>query len=192
MKNININQSNKNEIAVTDQANSTFELTNSQNGKRLSRKQGGFTLMDFIFWLAVASLALLVLISLYNTASGSLKTSSVTTDVTQIKAAVSDWKGARTNVTGVSINELCKTGNGNQGASWCGANKDGKNANPYGGDYSVTVSTNVSEVDISITNVDTDNVNRQATKLAPMSADRCASMPCATVAATGQTIKVTM
>ena len=183
MKNMNINNTRKNEITTSVEV---------PDVKHPTRKESGFTLMDFIFWLVVASLALLSLIGLYNTASGSFKTSTVTTDVTQMKAAVSDWKGARTNVTGVTINELCKTGNGNLGASWCGANKDGKNANPYGGDYSVIVSTNVSEVDISITNVDTDNVNRQATRLAPMSVDRCASMPCATVAVTGRAIKVTM
>ncbi|GIU42905.1 hypothetical protein TUM4438_10570 [Shewanella sairae] len=195
MKNINLvklNQETEMNKASTTQTEILNEATPTSEKHLMRKGQGGFTLYDFIFWLGIASLALLALISLYNTATGMYKTNAVTTDVTQIKAAVSDWKGARTNVSGVSINELCKDGNGNNGASWCGENKDGRNANPYGGDYSVTVAANVSNIDVTITQVDTDNVNRQATKLAPMSVERCASMPCSSVTAAGETIKVTM
>lgn len=155
-------------------------------------RQNGFTLQDFIFWMIVAAIAFLGILSLYNVANGMLKASSTSSDVVQMKAAVVDWQGAKTDLTGVSISELCKDGNGNKGATWCGQNKDGKKANAYGGDYSIAVGTNPSQVDISITSVDGNNLNRQATKLAPISVDRCASMPCTSVSASGTTIKVTM
>ncbi|GCF90562.1 hypothetical protein [Shewanella sp. M-Br] len=155
-------------------------------------RQNGFTLQDFIFWMIVASIAFLAILSLYNVANGMIKVSTTSSDVVQMKAAVVDWQGAKTDVAGVSISELCKDGNGNKGATWCGQNKDGKKANPYGGDYSIAVATNASRVDISMTNVDANNLNRQATKLAPVSADRCPSMPCTSVTASGTTIKVTM
>ncbi|WP_419208219.1 hypothetical protein ACN08N_25675 (plasmid) [Photobacterium leiognathi subsp. mandapamensis] len=157
------------------------------------RQQGGFTMTDFIFWMIVAALAFVVVLGAYNTSMGMYRSHATTTDVTQIKAAVEDWKGGRTDATGVSITELCRTGNGNNGATWCGAAKNGVKANRYGGDYIVTVASNTSLVDITITNVNVETINSQANKLAPMSANRCASVSgCASVSATGNAIKVTM
>ncbi|WP_318419561.1 hypothetical protein [Photobacterium leiognathi] len=157
------------------------------------RQQGGFTTTDFIFWMIVAALAFVVVLGSYNTLMGMYRSNTTASDVTQIKAAVEDWKGGRTDVTGVSITELCQTGNGNNGATWCGAAKNGVKANRYGGNYTVAAASNTSLVDITITNVNAETINSQANKLAPMSADRCASVSgCATVSATGNAIKVTM
>lgn len=157
-----------------------------------SRKHGGFTLMDFIFWMVVASFSLALLIGLYNKGTSMMASSSTASDVTSIKAAASEWKGARTNLTGINITELCKAGNGNIGATWCGSDKNGVAANPYGGNYSVTVGSNVSQITVTITNVDKNNLNVLATKLAPISAERCASMPCSSVIASGTGITVTL
>lgn len=157
------------------------------------KKQGGFTLQDFIFWAIIASLMFLVLIGIYTKGMAMYRGMVTTSDVTQIKAAVEDWRGGRTDVSGVDMSKLCADGNGNKNASWCGSAQDGAKANAYGGDYTVTVSSNVSQVDIAITGIDSEYINTQGNRLAPMSADRCASIDsCSTVTATGTTVTVTM
>ena len=158
-----------------------------------SRRQQGFTTTDFIFWMIVVALAFVVILGLYNTAMDKYRTYTTEIDVTQIKAAVEDWRGARTDVTGVSITELCKTGNGNKGATWCGDAKNGVKANRYGGNYTVAVSSNTAQIDVTATNVDPENINAQANKLAPMSAAHCASIKdCSTITTTRNIIKLTM
>lgn len=162
-------------------------------GKQMRNKQAGFSTLDFVFWMIFAALAFVALISVYTTASAASKKGTTSSDIVQIKSAVEDWRGQRTNLTGVSIDKLCADGYGNKNAPWCGASQDGKLANSYGGDYSVTVSTNVSRVDITISGIDTEYVMSLANDLAPMSADRCAAIDgCATTTVASGTIKVTM
>lgn len=182
----------KNQMVAVDAKEQV--IVNEQPMKTLPRRQqGGFTTSDFIFWMIVAALAFTVVLGSYNTLMGMYRSNTTVTDVTQIKAATEDWKGGRTDVTGVSITELCKVGNGNQGATWCGAAKNGVKANRHGGNYAVTAASNTSQIDVTITNVDAGSINSQANKLAPVSAGRCASIQgCTTVTATGNTIKVTM
>jgi cell division protein FtsL len=182
----------KNQMVAVDAKEQV--IVNEQPMKTLPRRQqGGFTTSDFIFWMIVAALAFTVVLGSYNTLMGMYRSNTTVTDVTQIKAAVEDWKGGRTDVTGVTITELCKVGNGNQGATWCGAAKNGVKANRHGGNYAVTAASNTSQIDVTITNVDAGSINSQANKLAPVSAGRCASIQgCTTVTATGNTIKVTM
>ena len=181
-------------VAVDAKEQNTDVAVNEQAMKTLPRRQqGGFTTSDFIFWMIVAALAFIVVLGSYNMLMGMYRSNTTVTDVTQIKAATDDWKGGRTDVTGVTIDELCKTGNGNKGATWCGASKNGVKANRYGGNYAVTASSNTSQIDVTVTNVDAESINSQANKLAPMSAGRCASISdCSTVTAAGTTIKVTM
>lgn len=157
------------------------------------RNQKGYTVQDFIFYAVIAALAFLVAIGAYNRGMAMYRTASTATDVVEIKSAVDDLRGSRTDLTGMNIAQLCGAGNGNQGASFCGTNNDGKGANRYGGDYTLKVSSNVSQVDIGITSVDSDYVNAQANRLAPVSAGRCETLSgCTTVTATGTTVTVTM
>lgn len=161
--------------------------------RRSMKKSGGFTLESFIFWAIVAALSFVVVISAYTKGMAMYRSWATTQDVTQIYAAVEDWRGSRTDRTGVTISKLCATGNGNKKASWCGSAGDGKKANQYGGDYTVIVSSNVSQVDVGITGIDSEYVNSQANRLAPMSIGRCASIDsCSTVKAAGSTVTVTM
>ena len=106
----------KNQMVAVDAKEQV--IVNEQPMKTLPRRQqGGFTTSDFIFWMIVAALAFTVVLGSYNTLMGMYRSNTTVTDVTQIKAAVEDWKGGRTDVTGVTITELCKVGNGNQGAT---------------------------------------------------------------------------
>lgn len=163
-----------------------------RNIRRPGRQQG-YTVQDIIFYSVIASLLFLIVIGLYNRGMSMYRTGATADDVVEIKSAVENWRGTRTDLTGVSIAVLCTTGNGNQGSSFCGSNNDGKASNRYGGDYTVTVSSNVSQIDIGITGVDGNYINAQANRLAPLSAARCDSVTsCSTVTASGTSITVTM
>jgi len=180
-------------IQPTQASNSMFTPATMQNRKDRRNKQNGFSTMDFIFWMVFAALALAALIGLYTTGSAASKKSATGVDVVQIKAAVEGWRGARTNLTGIDISKLCAVGYGNTSAPWCGNAADGKLANPYGGNYSVQVSSNVSQINITISGVDAEYVTSVANSLASMSADRCASIEdCTTTTVAGTNISVTM
>lgn len=162
--------------------------------KGISRRQKGFTLYDLLFWGVIASLLFLLLIGAYNKGMTMYRNYAINSQVIQIKAGVEDWKGGSNNVTGVSMTELCKKGNGYLDASTCGTKRDGVNTNPYGGNYTVTVSANVSQADITITGIDEEYVNAVANKLAPISAGHCVNnnTACSTIKVATSSVTVTL
>ncbi len=193
MKKVHNTVTNPTNVTATNPHSDAVTPRTNVKGNKMRNKQGGFSTMDFTFWMIFAALAFVALIGVYTTANAASKKSTTSSDIVQIKSAVEDWRGQRTNLTGVSIDKLCADGYGNKNAPWCGASQDGKLANSYGGDYSVTVSTNVSRVDIAISGIDTEYVTSLANDLAPMSADRCAAIDsCATTTVASDTITVTM
>ncbi|SGZ04455.1 hypothetical protein [Moritella viscosa] len=161
--------------------------------KVFGKKQAGFTILDFAFWMALAAIGLVGITQIYKSVTAGMNESAVATDFVQIRTAVDGWKGTSTNLTGVSMAKICAVGYGNTDASWCGANNDGKKANAYGGDYTLTVSANVSQVDITVKGVDARYVKSLGNTVASASAGRCKQLDgCATTVATADSVKVTM
>jgi len=173
----------------------TISAKNSTPTKGIAygKKQAGVGLIDFVLWMALVAFVVLGIMKLYTSLTASMNESAVATDIAQIRTAVDGWKGASTNLTGVSIAKICAPGYGNTDASWCGANNDGKKANAYGGDYTLAVSANVSQVDITVKGVDVRYVKSLGNTVAPVSAGRCPQLDgCTTAVASADTVKVTM
>ncbi|GAM65474.1 hypothetical protein JCM19232_4974 [Vibrio ishigakensis] len=125
--------------------------------------------------------------SMASSGSSQFQVNATLTEVTEIRAAVDSWAGANSDVTGVSLTEICQEGYGYSKATWCSSNQ-------FGGTYTVTANTNTSFVDILIGDVDPEVTMALGNKLAPVSADRCsrADGSCATVQVSGTDVTVTM
>lgn len=151
------------------------------------KKQLGASLMDFIFWMGLAALVLAGIVAMASSGKGQLKVNTTLTEVSEIRQGADAWVGAGTDTTGVSLTEICKKGYGYSKATWCSANQ-------FGGTYTVTTSANKSFIDITISNVDAENILALANKLAPVSSERCpkADSSCTSIKTSGSDITVTM
>ncbi|WP_228286523.1 hypothetical protein [Vibrio campbellii] len=151
------------------------------------KKQLGASLMDFIFWMGLAALVLAGIVAMASSGKGQLKVNTTLTEVSEIRQGADAWVGAGTDTTGVSLTEICKEGYGYSKATWCSANQ-------FGGTYTVTTSANKSFIDITISNVDAENILALANKLAPVSSERCpkADSSCTSIKTSGSDITVTM
>lgn len=172
-------------------------MTTSKNRNRRMKigrsGQGGFSVWDILLWAALAAIILTAVIGMFARANNWMKQIRVQQHIGEIRVAGGNWKGERPYFTDVSMAELCKDTRNDLSPNICGPSKDGKNANPYGGDYIVTVSSNVSEMDVSLTDVDTSFIDGIADKLAGSSVDRCIEFAgCGSISVSGSTIKVTM
>lgn len=172
------------------EVNSTKEnltpLTESSPIK--SKKQRGASLLDFIFWMGLAAIVIAGIAAMASSGKGKLKINNTLTEVSEIRTAVDAWAGAGADTTGVTLEGVCTEGYGYSNAAWC-------NVNQYGGTYTVAENgEHSSYVDITITNIEEDNVLALANQLAPVSTERCAKADetCSSVVVSDTTITVTM
>ncbi|GBK99868.1 hypothetical protein VH1709_contig00039-0024 [Vibrio harveyi] len=175
-------------MKTTHTVNEQKTTTMTQKNVLKSRKQAGFSLMDFVFWMGLAALVAAGVVGMAASGKGKQKIGATVTDVTEMRAATDAWVGGIPDATGVSLTEICKEGYGYSKAAWCRVNQ-------YGGTYTVTVNTsNKSLIDVVISKVEKENVNALANRLATMSAERCikADASCSSVKVTTNNITVTL
>ncbi|MGF1872020.1 hypothetical protein [Photobacterium indicum] len=178
----------------TRTTNNTSNTQVHARQRRVPRGQRGVSIENFLFWMILASLAVLGVIGGYNKGMSMLNAYTTNGDVVQMKAAVEDFRGGQTDLSDITIAKVCEKGNGNKGATFCGKGRDGKNANPYGGDYTLKVSArSVSNVDVGITKVDEEYTKSLGNKLTRISADHCDTLDaCSTVTVASTTVTVTL
>ncbi|EHJ9985456.1 hypothetical protein KB976_004597 [Vibrio parahaemolyticus] len=154
-----------------------------------SKKQRGASLLDFIFWMGLAAIVIAGIAAMASSGKGKLKINNTLTEVSEIRAAVDAWAGAGADTTGVTLEGVCTEGYGYSNAAWC-------NVNQYGGVYDIKENAeHTSYVDITIDNIEEDNVKALANQLAPVSSERCAKGAdgsCGSVVVSDTTITVTM
>ncbi|EIO4563838.1 hypothetical protein LQM11_004480 [Vibrio parahaemolyticus] len=153
-----------------------------------TKKQRGASLLDFIFWMGLAAIVIAGIAAMASSGKGKLKINSTLTEVSEIRAAVDAWAGAGADTTGVTLEGVCTEGYGYSNAAWC-------NVNQYGGVYDIKENTeHTSYVDITIDNIEEDNVKALANQLAPVSSERCAKADtdCSSIVVSDTTITVTM
>lgn len=159
---------------------------------RTSKRQQGLSLIDFIMYLILAVFVFLGIVKLYNLGVAWSKQTNTVSAVVQIKAGAEKVKSV--NHSDAAMSKVCSTGRNAVSSTICGDSRDGKGTNEYGGDYTLTGNTsNLQQVIIGITNVDTQYIDDLADTLAKMSAGNCNSAAsCSSVSVSGSTILVTM
>ena len=160
-------------------------LTNKKN-------QRGLTIIESGIVLLVIALFILGTVKGAPELFFMLKKSELKTEVVEIRNAAQAWKGMKPTFTGIAIPTLCSTTRKALNENTCGSSSDGKTANPFGGDYTLAVGANKSQVVLDITAVDADRIDELADELAPLTADRCVAFDgCATISVTGSSIAMT-
>ncbi|MGL6551428.1 type II secretion system protein [Aeromonas hydrophila] len=164
------------------------------NIKKKNRRQGGFTLLEFMVVMAVIAMVLLGIMALKNDAVYSSKHEEIVKQAQVVSGASDRWQKRRPNKTGVSMAVLCAAGAKLMDDSLCGAARDGKKANTFGGDITLVANTaNSSLVDITFTGLPADYITDIADSLAAISNARCQSATgCSAITVTGTSVKVTM
>lgn len=165
-----------------------MKRTPSANGFR----QRGASIYDYLLWVGLAALTFVALLAVLQRANNWRKQVLINQAAGEIRVAAGSWAGQR-NFTGVSMPVLCSATRNDLSENICGPTRDGKNMNPYGGDYTITVGSNVSQVNVGFTGIDTNFIDSVSDKLASSSVDRCqAAAGCSTITSAGSTITVTM
>ncbi|ELB2793505.1 MULTISPECIES: prepilin-type N-terminal cleavage/methylation domain-containing protein [Aeromonas] len=171
-----------------------MNYVNQNNEIMASKKQGGFTLIEFSIVVAIAAVLLVVVLQVAEGVKYQTKQEALIKQMQQITTATERWKKGRPNKNGVSMSVLCATGSKLLDASVCGTAKDGKAANAFGGDITVVANTtNPSLVDITMAGLPADYITDLADTLAPMTTGRCQTATgCTTITVTGSSVKGTM
>lgn len=99
-----------------------------QNHKRNNR---GFTLIEFLVYLALAGALAAIIALRVGTADDTSRAQIIQDDINQIMGAAKNWKGVRVNYTGITFAQL--TGQTFLRADWAA----GIGVNPEGGNYTV-------------------------------------------------------
>ncbi|HFQ5086707.1 TPA: hypothetical protein ACGUVT_004320 [Vibrio vulnificus] len=104
------------------------------------------------------------------------------------------WKKGRPNFDGVTITKVCQEGALSK--SICGTTNDGKNTNPFGGDWSITVNTRSKGLfDVLATVPDAKDALRipsLANSVAPSTRGNCTEASgCTTLVTTANSLKMT-
>ncbi|ANO35627.1 hypothetical protein A6E01_20670 (plasmid) [Vibrio breoganii] len=156
------------------------------------RRQGGFNLIELSVVMVLVGIVMLGSMKIIPNVMFSMDTSSLSAEVADVRTASISWKSSRPNFTGVGMAALCSSGRQLLTESICGTDGLGTAANPWGGNYTVAVSTNVSQFDVTITNLPTERIYEIGDALAPISADRCSSSDsCSSLDISGSQITVT-
>lgn len=162
---------------------------------RVKSKSKGLALFDLLLWGAGILAFIGIIAALFPRAMHQIHMVQLGSDITDIQKAAVDWKGRRTNYSGISISELCTSRYLSK--SVCGDSEDATNANPWGGDYSIAVNSDLSMVDVSITEIDSDYGQQVIDAMASRTADECPSAGsnganCSTISLSGSTAKLTI
>ncbi|MFM4936174.1 type II secretion system protein [Aeromonas veronii] len=164
------------------------------NVKNNLKRQGGFSLLELMVYLAIVAIIAIGIMALKNDTVYSSKHNDLVSQAQTVSVATDRWQKRRPNKTGVSMTVLCTTGARYLDDSICGTAGDGKKSNVFGGDISVAAnSANPSLVDITLSGLPADNIADIADALAAISNGRCQSATgCSSISVTGSSVKVTM
>lgn len=154
------------------------------------RTQKGAMTVDGLLITGFIIIALIYIISKGPTLAYKWNKIQFTTDVSDIINATRDWKKARPNFEGVTLQKLCTITDLSD--SICGLSGDGKSTNSFGGDWSVSVNASKGMFDIKATLPnDTDRIADIADTMAPSTRSGCIEADgCSTL--TTSTSSVTM
>jgi type II secretory pathway pseudopilin PulG len=145
------------------------------------QSQKGYTLWEFAMTMALILLLTMAVFQVWQSVSASRKVTSSFSDIQTILKASLDWKAGKTSYSGISMSQLdnlgllpTSLGNGNQ-------------ANPWGGNYSVAASSsNMSKVDITLTNIPSKMALQLQDKLSSITEDS------SDVSVSGSTVRVSL
>ncbi|ELV7517063.1 hypothetical protein QMU85_002060 [Photobacterium damselae] len=147
-----------------------FQKTISKaNSPWMKSKQAGLSLESFVFYLVVAAIAIVAIITAYNKSMNGARVNRAVTETGIIIAAASSWGG--NDKTGINMSKLC-TG-GYLTPEICGTANNGATGNPWGGPYEITTDTNTSRVKITLKKIDKSVVTSVGDALAKLSFDSC-------------------
>lgn len=165
------------------------KLKNKQNNRRK-----GVTLVELGLFMVAAIFLLIGSVFAWGEIQFRMAKSDVVRDVIEINSAADSWKSFRPSYTGVSMTVLCAAGQQGISKSTCGGvGGNGSNTNPFGGSYTITVASNVSQKTMTVTGLPTERINEIADTLAPQTADECpAASGCSTLSVTANTITMTL
>lgn len=158
------------------------------------KKQGGYTIAELVVGVGIVSLLIIIAFAALPTVNFKINSSRLASDVNSIRGEVVAWKGyGRPSYDTIKITTLCSASRKALPTSICGASSDGKSANPFGGDYTVTVNKlNKGRFDITVTNVPSDKLDILADQFAPQTAGSCESAnPCSSITAKDTTLVMT-
>ncbi|PSU31809.1 hypothetical protein [Photobacterium lutimaris] len=173
--------------------------TNFKNQKtmlRSTKRQRGLTTIDYLLGMVGVALFIGLVMQFYPQITHSGNMSSLNSHISQIQRASTDWKGLRSNFTGIGIDTpLCSSNYLND--SICGDDGSASNSNPWGSSYTIVANTNPSLIDVTIAGIHAGFVQQVADRLAPLTADNCAyagdgGTDCATVSISGQDVTITL
>ncbi|WP_108653093.1 hypothetical protein [Dongshaea marina] len=157
---------------------------------RRAHSQRGLTTIDLLIGFAGIIILIISIMLIAGMVRSQMGVMQATAEMGLINSAATNWKGMRPNYTGISMGNLCSSGELND--SICGTSSDGSSSNPFGGNFTVAVDTNVSNYVVTLTNVPTDKITALADKLAPTSLDQCSSATsCGSVQVSGTDLSVT-
>lgn len=156
------------------------------------KKQKGIATLDMVLYGMAAIALLLGLMALVPKVNYAMDKQKLLSDMSEIKRAALEWKGQRSNyATLAGIGVLCARDHLNDNI--CGPSDDGVATNPFGGNYTITPSANVSLVDISATGIEARRVADLADAVAPSTRDACTDATgCGSINAAGSVITATM
>ncbi|WP_228520264.1 prepilin-type N-terminal cleavage/methylation domain-containing protein, partial [Aeromonas hydrophila] len=87
-----------------------MNYVNQNNEIMASKKQGGFTLIEFSIVVAIAAVLLVVVLQVAEGVKYQTKQEALIKQMQQITTATERWKKGRPNKNGVSMSVLCATG----------------------------------------------------------------------------------
>jgi type II secretory pathway pseudopilin PulG len=158
-----------------------------------NKKQRGFTSIELGIVLLVVAAFALVAMSVGPKVMYALKKYQLNKQVTHIIETSVQTKGLSPTFEGVTIASQCTSTRNVLDEAVCGASNDGKNANPFGGDFILSVNTNKSKLDLQINNLPTDRLDELADMLASSSGENCLKANgCSSVTTTSDSVTLTI
>ncbi len=129
-------------------------MLNNRKHKLIRKKQSGFTMIELIIVIGVLGVLSAIALSSSNDANLT-EQRAFEDDYSKIIAAANKYGQGR-GYTGMTMSVLCSE-EYIDSPRICGASKDGTNANPWGGDYIVSVNAgSINRFDFKSTNVPTN------------------------------------
>lgn len=129
-------------------------MLNRKQGSLANRNQKGFTILELI--ISIAIIGVLSAIALSATNSANITEQRIfEDDMANIIVQASKWGQGR-GYSGVSMSILCSE-KYIDSQSICGSSNDGSGANPWGGDYAISVNAgSINRFDFKSTNIPTN------------------------------------
>ena len=131
----------------------------------------GLGVIDMLIFFAFVALFIIGILQFVPELRFGLQNSQAQEQVSEIQRAAIRWRSVRSSYSGLNMSTLCTTNRLN--SSICGASNNGASANPWGGNYTITVGSNVGEFSVLMDGLDPQRVDELADNFAPITRDRC-------------------